>query len=243
MPPLPALGKALLRLVFPQTCAHCQEDLPGSRTDPLCEACAKLLAPAEPPFCSRCGDRVGASRTHCRPCSKRLFACGLIRPAFYYGGAAASLVHAFKYRGRGDAARFCGRRMAEGLGRSPELRGFDRVVPVPLHPSRLRERGYNQALLLAEEVASASGKPVSDLLVRRVATKPQWNLARGQRSANLAGAFMARDGLPAGAKVLLIDDVCTTSATLEECAKALKAAGAASVHALVFARQSLKGER
>lgn len=130
--------------------------------------------------------------------------------------------------------------MARALARLPEVRRFDLLVPVPLHPSRLRERGYNQALLLAREVSTASGRPVAEPLSRRFATKPQWNLGRSARRANLSGSFAAARGSMKGLRVLLVDDVCTTSATLEECAKALRRAGAASVNALVFARQSLK---
>jgi ComF family protein len=149
-------------------------------------------------------------------------------------------VHAFKYRHRLDAARFCGRRMAGSLPRLPELWGFDCLVPVPLHRSRLRERGYNQALLLAREVASTTGKPIEELLIRRHATRPQWNLGRGEREKNVSGGIIAAPGAAQNRKVLLIDDVCTTSATLEECAKALRSAGAESVKALVLARQTLK---
>ncbi|MBI4676381.1 MAG: ComF family protein [Elusimicrobia bacterium] len=165
----------------------------------------------------------------------------MIRPAFFYGGPAASLVHGFKYRSRLDAARFSGRQMARALDRFPEIRDFDCLAPVPLHPSRMRERGYNQALLLAQEVSAAVGKPIEEPLARRFPTKPQWNLGRRQRSKNLVNGIVARDGSPKDKRILLVDDVCTTSATLEECAKALRLAGASSVNALVFARQTYRG--
>ncbi|MBI5883621.1 MAG: ComF family protein [Elusimicrobia bacterium] len=238
---LAACRSRLVHWVFPQTCCACKEDLPHGHPHPLCPACVQELRIAEPPYCERCGDPIPPSCARCGPCAKRLFACEAIRPVFFYGGAAACLVHAFKYRHRVDAARFCGKRMSGALPRLPELWGFDCLVPVPLHRSRLRERGYNQARLLALEVAATSRKPVEELLVRRHATKPQWNLGRGERGKNVSGGIVAGPGEAEGRKVLLIDDVCTTSATLEECAKALRSAGADSVKALVLARQTLKG--
>ena len=112
------------------------------------------------------------------------------------------------------------------------------LVPVPLHEDRLRERGYNQSALLAR--AMADGEPAlpvdEESLVRIRATASQTTLNRVERRANMAGAFACRDGRLAGKRVLLIDDVCTTGATLEACAVACRAAGAASVWGLTLTR-------
>ena len=224
--------------LLPQVCAHCREDLPTDWDDPLCGTCRKDLAPAQPPFCLRCADPVRDGGTLCRACSGRPFACRLVRAAFLYRGPAPALVHAFKYRGRRAAARAAGRWMACLLPRFPELSGHDTLAPVPLHPRRLRERGYNQAGLLAAEVARALGLPVLDLLQRAKATRPQWDLDRRSRARNLAGAFVAAPQAR-GKSVLLIDDVCTSGASLEECGRALLRAGAARVTAYVLARQTL----
>jgi ComF family protein len=129
--------------------------------------------------------------------------------------------------------------MALALPRFPELGAFDGLVPVPLHPSRLRERGYNQARLLAAEIGLVHRKPVLEPLKRCRATKPQWNLGRGERGRNVSGGIKAAPGSAKGLRLLLIDDVCTTGATLEECARALREGGAESVGAFVFARQAL----
>ena len=111
------------------------------------------------------------------------------------------------------------------------------IVPVPLHPDRQRERGYNQSELLARRVGLLAGIPVYPHALRRVrATAAQMTLNAAERSANVAGAFRCDDPAVRGATVLLIDDVCTTGATLEACAQALKAAGAAEVHGLTLAR-------
>ncbi|MBI5622431.1 MAG: ComF family protein [Elusimicrobia bacterium] len=229
----------LLHWVFPQTCCSCKEDLRPGRPNPLCRTCLRELRPAEPPWCRRCGDRIKGDHDLCQACAKRTFSCGVIRPAFFYGGTASTLVHGFKYRGRLDAAAFCGRMMALALPQFPELAGFDCLAPVPLHPSRMRERGYNQALLLAREIAEVWRKPVREPLSRSRATKPQWGLGRGERGRNVSGGIRAEPGSAKGLAVLLVDDVCTTGATLEECAGALREAGAESVSAFVFARQAL----
>jgi ComF family protein len=162
----------------------------------------------------------------------------LVRAAFLYRGPVPGLVHAFKYRGRRAAARAAGRWMACLLPRFPELAGHDSLVPVPLHPRRLEERGYNQAGLLADELSRMAGPPVLELLRRARPTRPQWDLDRQSRLRNLAGAFLASPQAR-GRSVLLIDDVCTSGASLEECGRALHRAGALRVSAYVLARQTL----
>jgi len=235
---LQRLGVLARHWLLPQTCAHCREDLPPEGQAPLCDRCRKSLCLCEPPFCLRCAEPIAGGKALCRSCSNRPFACRLVRAAFLYRGPVPSLVHAFKYRGRQTAARAAGRWMACLLPRFPELSGHDTVVPVPLHPRRLRERGYNQAGLLAEELARIAGRPVLDLLQRAKLTRPQWDLDRQSRHKNLAGAFLAAPQAR-GKSVLLIDDVCTSGASLEECGRALHRAGAARVAAYVFARQTL----
>jgi ComF family protein len=166
-----------------------------------------------------------------------LFACRLARAAASYRGPAASLVRAFKFRGLECAAREAGRAMARDFARRPELRSFDALVPVPLHPRRERERGFNQAALLARELGAATGLPVQELLERPRAAAPSWRLGRAERRAELSGAFAPRPGAAAtGRRLLLIDDVCASATTLEECALALRRAGALDVAGYAFAR-------
>jgi ComF family protein len=113
----------------------------------------------------------------------------------------------------------------------------DVIVPVPLHPARLRRRGYNQAALLARELGRRVGLPVEERALQRVrATRSQMRLSAADRRRNVQGAFRCADGRVRGRRVLLLDDVCTTGATLEACADALRAGGAESVWALTLAR-------
>jgi ComF family protein len=128
--------------------------------------------------------------------------------------------------------------MASHLARFNELSGYDALVPVPLHPERLCERGYNQAGILAQELGLATGLPVKALLERPKATKPQWDLDREARRKNLSGAFTAKPQAR-GLSLLIIDDICTSGSSLEECGRALHRAGSPRVAAFVFARQTL----
>lgn len=148
-------------------------------------------------------------------------------------------MHAFKFRGLPSAARAAGGVLAREMLRRAALEGFDALVPVPLHPRRERLRGYNQAEVLAREVAAATGLPLLTILERPRAGAPSWRLRRHERRAGLSGAFAVSPGAgaaAAGKRLLLIDDVCATGTTLEECARALRAAGAADVSGWVFAR-------
>ncbi|HXS99768.1 MAG TPA: double zinc ribbon domain-containing protein [Elusimicrobiota bacterium] len=230
-------AEAALHVLLPRACAHCRRDLPFRSEGPLCAACGAALPPPPDPACARCAGALGSGTGLCRACAGRLFACRLTRAAASYRGPAASLVRAFKFRGLPCAAREAGRIMAADFARRPELSGFDALVPVPLHPRRERERGYNQASLLARELGAATALPVRDLLTRPRAAAPSWRLGRAERKEELAGAFAARPGGGAkGLRLLLVDDVCASATTFEECALALRRAGARDVAGYAFAR-------
>lgn len=129
--------------------------------------------------------------------------------------------------------------MASAFLLRPELSGFDALTAVPIHSRRERERGYNQAEILAREIAAASGLPLLDALRRVRAAAPSWRLGRVERRAELAGAFAPRPeaaALISNKRVLIIDDVATTGTTFEACAAALRAAGAADAAGYAFAR-------
>ncbi|MBI5631750.1 MAG: ComF family protein [Elusimicrobia bacterium] len=216
--------ETLWHWIWPRTCAHCREDLPKGADGPLCRACLLLLVPWE--FSPSGG----------------LKRCPLLRAAYLYRGSAVSVVHAFKYRGQKSAAKAAGLWMAAELARFPELERPRALVPVPLHPSRLRERGYNQSLLLAESLSRACSIPVRELLVRTRKTKPQLELNRQERLKNLQHSMQARQRLEGG-RFWIIDDVCTSGASLEAAAEALLDAGATQALGYVFARQLIEKGR
>lgn len=158
-----------------------------------------------------------------------------IRSVLLFEGPARAAIHYFKYRRAQELAKPLGGLLAEYWLSHPIQ--VDLIVPVPLHPSRLRVRGYNQAALLAQQLGQRAGLPVDEGALRRIrATASQMRLDARQRRQNVQGAFHCPDGRVRGQQVLLIDDVCTTGATLEACADALRAGGAKAVWALTLAR-------
>jgi ComF family protein len=168
-----------------------------------------------------------------------------VRSVFYFDGPVRDVLYRFKYDSLTALAAPLGELMADCWRARPWP--ADVVVPVPLHASRERERGYNQATLLAREtVRSLEARQVPTalgerMLERRRATPPQVGLDGAQRRENVKGAFRAASDAVFGRRVLLIDDVCTTGATLEACAVALRESGARGVRALTFARARLSG--
>jgi ComF family protein len=152
-----------------------------------------------------------------------------------FEGVVRHAIHQLKYQGRTDLASSLAGLMVTAWGEKPF--SVDCVIPVPLHPRRLRERGYNQATLIAEEFARRVGLSVlPDALVRERVTESQTRLSAFERRRNVDGAFRAHGSQMRGRSVLLLDDVCTTGSTLQACADALRAAGASHVYAMAVAR-------
>lgn len=158
-----------------------------------------------------------------------------IRSAAYFEGVLREAIHRFKYRGGQALAQPLGQLMAEQW--SHYHIPAEVLIPVPLHPTRLAERGYNQAALLARELGANIGLPVETGSLTRIrATAPQINLDMAARQENMRGAFRCLDERIASRRVVLIDDVCTTGATLSACGAALREAGVRSVWAYTLAR-------
>jgi len=232
---LSTLGRAALDLLFPPRCALC-----GRHGPALCDDCALALPRANPPRCPHCWSpqRPGWGCRRCgEPASGGLALEGLRSPYVFQAGA-RELVHALKYNYHSALASPMGELMARYLLGESLL--ADVLVPVPLHPRRQRVRGYNQSFLLAREVSRRLDLPLAaGALVRRRDTPPQARAVEADaRRRNVAGAFDCRPGAVAGRRVLLVDDVTTTGATLDACARVLLAeGGASSVWALTFARE------
>ena len=249
------LWRGLLDTFFPPTCLACktllkQQEAHGSRAFNsawllkitfFCESCQRGLTPVGSPCCLKCGlpfvSWEGEDHT-CSDCLTQKKYFRLARAFGVYDGDLMEAVHLFKY-GRKTALV----KPLSALVRRTFFHWWDRdevdlIVPVPLHVKRLRERGFNQAYLLIRKWAKEAGIPFDGLTLQRHRyTEPQTALSRAKRKRNMRGAFSLRDGgRVVGKRILLVDDVYTTGATVNECARVLTKAGAKSVDVLTLAR-------
>ncbi len=189
------------------------------------------LSILSPPSCAACDTHVGIGRAFCSLCAGTVLRSTSGGAAFVYGGAMANAITKMKYGDRPDLGRVLGALLASAA----RIEGVDVIAPVPLHPTRLVERGFNQSALLAKPLAKAVRRPFAPRLLCRVRPTPrQTALDRAERRANVAGAFEVRSFV-VGMCVLVVDDVRTTGATLEACESALLIAGAREVRTLVLA--------
>lgn len=237
-----SIARGLLDLVFAPRCLGCG-GATGHGRPLVCGRCRSRIQPPPPPICARCGfPRLRTGRTagpDCQECQDWPPGVRAARSAALLRPPADTLVHELKYRGWQGLAAIMGDRMARVSLPDDVVDEARLVVPVPTTRVRLRERGYNQAELLARVVAEQSRRTVSCALRRGVGASSQTTLQPAARRANVAGAFAATDGAEAdlaGEHVLLVDDVLTTGATVIACCDALVGAGARCVTVLTFAR-------
>lgn len=227
------LSQGLVDLLFPASCIGCRKE-----EALICASCAASLPFLREPFCRVCAQPLKEG-DRCHRCLERPLAIDGVRAPFLMEGTVRECIHRLKYNGLICLAPVLGGYLVDFLQKRPLP--IDLLAAVPLHPKREWERGYNQAQLLATQVSRALGVPTAEpgLLVRTRATHPQAAEASAEaRQRNVTGAFEWTGGTLKGLRVILMDDVCTTGATLESCAVALKGTGAASVWGLVVAREA-----
>lgn len=224
-------GRVLVDLLYPPRCIGC-----GQGGSLYCRACRDSVRLIVPPVCPLCGapqDRQAL----CARCADRPLLVDGIRSAALFEGTLREAIHQFKYGYVRELAAPLADLLIACFQEIPVR--ADVIVPVPLHRRRLKERGYNQAVLLAERLGEAAGISVArDMLYRNRHTMSQAMLNAQERRRNVEGAFSCANRSVHGKRVLLVDDVCTTGATLEACSVALKERGALSVWALTVARAS-----
>jgi len=230
------LRRATLGLAFPPLCPVCRAR--AAALGRVCADCQARLEYIPAPACRRCGGRLDTPHAECRECADNPRRWDRAAAGLVFAGLARACIHRLKYQGDVPLVRpLAGAAWAAWQRVHPDVR-VDVIVPVPLHWRRALRRGYNQAELLAAEVRRHSGWPLVRALRRCRATPPQARLSRAARRLNPRHAFAVRH--PAAIRertVLLVDDVLTTGATLDECARQLLAAGAAAVHVLTIARR------
>lgn len=236
-----ALWRGFCDLLLPRRCAACTAALPGSTDDALCTACADELPWLADGRCRLCQETpVATAHEICSACASTPSPLRACIASAAYDGEALHWIQRFKYPGKGIAgldprpeavvramARLAARRVP---GPAPDL-----VVPIPLHPARLRQRGFNPAATLAREVAREARSRSAATALRRIRDTPsQTGLDRIERRRNAAGAFQSTRPLPP--RVWIVDDVVTTGSTLAEAARTLRRAGAREVSAVCAAR-------
>jgi len=230
----------LLDLLYPRTCAGCGIATPDYSPH-LCWECMAESLFVQPPYCSICGDPVAGSIDNdyvCASCSHSRPAFDLARSCVRYDGAVGSMIRKLKYRQETWLSVDLGKLLDVSLKVYYDDLDIDAVASVPLYHRRQRERGYNQAALLARVLAKKLGKSLlTRCLFRTRPTATQTNLTAEQRISNVRDAFSVRwRRWVQGRRLLLVDDVMTTGATVNECARVLKSGGAARVYVLSVAR-------
>ncbi len=228
----------VLDFFFPRFCLFCQTSLPAGEPGLACSACQAAIPYLPRPGCLCCGapfrSRQGGDRL-CQACLRQPPPFDRARAAAFYDGLVLEAIHRFKYQRQLLYGKLLGEIMRQASDITAIVASADLLLPVPLHPRRLQWRGFNQALLLAE---TFRGKPVTrEVLCRARPTLPQVGLSSQERLANVKGAFLVRQPHQvAGRNVVILDDVYTTGATVAECARVLRRAGAARIEIVTVAR-------
>lgn len=234
--------RIILDFLLPSSCSFCRSPVGNSGIPHFCSVCWNDFAVIHGPVCPSCGRPFESPEALTHSPEHQCRECRLSPPTFdqalsvgQFEGPLREAVHQFKYRPCRSLGKPLGGWMVD---RVRVLTGIDIIMPVPLHAKRLRQRGFNQALLLAHRMSERHGTPLScDNLVRVRPTRPQVELSGAERIKNVAGAFaLLRPAEVDSRHVLLVDDVFTTGATLNECAIVLKNAGAVRVTAFTLAR-------
>jgi competence protein ComFC len=235
----PDLLRAAVSLFYPPVCEGCGTNVDSAKY--LCGECQAGAPRIVPPFCGKCAEPFAGAITGsfvCSNCADQTLHFDAAVAGYRARGLVRRLIHEFKYHHRLYLRHVIGDWLAVVL-EDPRIdpKRFDAIVPVPLHPAKRRERGFNQAALLARSLSGRTSLPVVLALERVRYTQTQTAFDRAERMQNLYNAFRLRRREDVqGLRVLLVDDVLTTGSTLSECARVLKRAGASCVYAVTAAR-------
>lgn len=218
-------------MIFPPRCISCQELL-GKQEHFICRECKAELPILAEPLCLKCGKEIeDEEEEYCFDCCRheRSFIKGF--PLWRYEGGIKESLYSFKYKGKTGYGRYYASELTKKYGRIFEELGIDVLVPVPVHKSRLKKRGYNQAKLLSEEIGRILNIPSDDsILARQHNTTPQKELDSTEREKNLFNAFIPMVKSVKYKRALIVDDIYTTGATIEACTRALYETGISDIY-------------
>jgi ComF family protein len=232
------LFNSFQELVFPSFCLECEQRLPCRELPLLCNDCLSTIKYINSPKCTCCGTPFQTGQDHlCSQCMKKSFAFDFARSALYYREPITKLISALKFNGTLSGLATLAQ-LARSSRHIADLSQPDLILPVPLHIQRLRERKFNQALVISHACFPADKYKINgNILLRHKATSPQTALSGTERRKNLTGAFSLRSPEQIRDKtIVLVDDVFTTGSTVNECAKVLKKAGAKRIEVFTLAR-------
>ncbi len=231
---------AAVDFLFPPQCLLCGEFIFSYNDGYLCGNCLDAVCAGDGPLCVTCGmwfESPEGAHHRCGTCTTNPPHFDCARAAGAYEGLLRTAIHDFKYRHKTALAKPLAQVLAERGAHMLPVKSYDVIIPVPLHPQRLRDRGYNQALMLAERLAGQWDVPVwRELLRRNRRTQPQTVLVKKERRKNVRGAFSYCGRPLDGKRILLVDDVLTSGSTVNECARVLKLNKAKQVDVITLAR-------
>lgn len=216
------LKNIILDLVYPKRCPFCKEIRPYQSLQ-VCNKCLAKLELVKAPHCMKCGKTVREEEEYCKDCKEQLKHFDYGFPVFYYKEPLKGALYDFKYKNQRYYADFFAESMVKYYGREIKLLGIDGIVPVPVHRNKKRKRGYNQAEVLANALGNKLKiKVYPNYLIRTIDTSPQKELTEKERIKNLKNAFKIGKNDIKLKKVLLVDDIYTSGATIEACTKVLR---------------------
>jgi len=240
MRPMINLLRRAVNFFFPIICIECKNSLSYDHATGVCEECTKTIKMLDSNYCVKCGMDLPDGGEHCYICQRNpKYYFENIRAACVYKKAAKTLVHRLKYGGKEYLAEPMSKMMLNTIMTNKYNEKIDAITYVPMHRIKVYMRGYNQAQLLARKLALLINKPVLEVLKRSKMTKSQYKLRKEERQLNVSGCFTLISNMKAevsGKNLLLVDDVCTTCSTVNECSRILSKAGAEKVYVLAFAR-------
>jgi len=232
---------ACVELIYPAVCVSCRKPYPQKENSPLCEDCYDSIKRHSPPFCLRCGRSIRRLQEMenlvCRQCKETPCHFDRAWSLCLYDGLIKNLIHDFKYKQKIHYSGIFKKLLKEFIACYRPFTNIEIIIPVPLHAVKLREREYNQSLILACALGDILKKPVcGDCLERIRNTKPQFSLHEKERSRNVAGCFRMKNAHAVKEKsVLIVDDIMTTGTTLSEAARLTREAGCATIEVLTIA--------
>ena len=246
---LDSLAGAVASVLFPSGCRICEALLTRADRLPVCDTCLKSFRELPAEICERCGQPwaeggdVDGDESVCRECRERGFGFDAARSFGIYDGALARAIVLMKYERIEPLGAWFAKRLIEAGRKLPPELAADLIVPVPLHRTRQKERGFNQVDLFGRPLARKLGLPYRPVLLKRERARPEKHLLHfEERWEAVRGAFVIREGGQVdNLRILLLDDVMTSGATLDACSRALREAGAKSVAGLTIARAVRQG--